>query len=77
MAALRVLLVARADFVAGPPQVRVFAQEVETLVELKEVMISLISTPFTFRVKCNRSKISFGLPGKLEVWHYRFSLSSS
>lgn len=62
MATLRVLSVARTYFITVLPQVRVFTQKVEALVELKDVVVSLIATPFTLRVKGNRFEVSFGLP---------------
>lgn len=77
VASMWILSVARIDFIAGLPQIWVFTQKVETLVELENVLVSLISTPFTLRVSGNRFEVSFGLPGKLETWHQRPSLSSS
>ncbi len=50
VAPLRILSVARTYLIASLPQVRIVSQKVEALVELEDIVVSLISTPFTLRV---------------------------
>jgi len=50
---LRILSVARAYLIAGLPHVRILTEKMEALIELKNVVVSLIPAPFTFRVNRN------------------------
>lgn len=50
VAPLGVLSVARTYLIASLPQVRLVSQKVGVLVELEDIVVSLISTPFTLRV---------------------------
>lgn len=53
MACLRILSVAWAEILARLPQIRIFTQQVEALVELKDVVVSLLPAPSTLGVQRN------------------------
>lgn len=50
VASLRVLSVARAYLIATLSEARIAAQKMEALIELKNIVVSLIPAPFTLRV---------------------------
>lgn len=53
MACLWILSVAWAEILARLPQIRIFTQQVEALVELKDVVVSLLPAPSTLGVQRN------------------------